>query len=122
MIIMKNKFPIPKEESYLIFDLHGVLISKVEMGKQYDDFVANLLVEQFDLDLMKTKIAIEKANDEWLNFWKKTNTLTGDAFTKSYEEYNAQWAKTILQGKEVSCSRNGWNHWLSWRRDKSARK
>ena len=99
---MNNSFPIPIKDSYLIFDLHGVLISKKEMGKQYDAFVANLLVEQFGLNLIKTQSAIEKANTEWLNFWGRSNKLTGEAFTQAYEEYNAQWAKTILQGRKVS--------------------
>ncbi|MHA1124920.1 MAG: HAD family hydrolase, partial [Candidatus Heimdallarchaeota archaeon] len=98
---MKNKIPVPVKDTFLIFDLHGVLTSKVEMGKQYDEFVANFLVEQFDLEITKTREAIKLANNEWLSFWAKAKELSRDDFTKEYEEANALWAIMILQGKEV---------------------
>jgi len=95
------KFTLPNNEIYFIFDLHGVLISKVEMGKQYDKFVRNFLVEHFALDESNTTEAIKRANQEWLNFWSRAKKLSQEDFTKEYEEANALWAKMILQGKEV---------------------
>lgn len=98
---MQNKFIKSIKDTFLIFDLHGVLISKIEMGKQYDEFVANFLVAQFDLEYTKTKEAIRLANSEWLSFWSKAKKLSQDDFTKEYEEANALWAKMILQRKKV---------------------
>ena len=98
---MQNKFTLSTKDTFLIFDLHGVLTSKVEMGRQYDEFVANFLKEQFDLEITKTREAIKLANKEWLSFWAKAKKLSRDDFTKEYEEANALWAKMILQGTQV---------------------
>jgi len=98
---MHTEFPLPVNDTYLIFDLHGVLTSKVEMGKQYDEFVAKFLEAQFDMEITKTREAIKLANNEWLSFWAKAKNLSQEDFTKEYEEANATWAKMILQGKKV---------------------
>jgi len=98
---MQNKFTLSAKETFLIFDLHGVLTSKVEMGKQYDEFVANFLVEQFDLEIEKTREAIKLANNQWLSFWAKAKDLSQVDFIKEYEAANALWAKMILQGTKA---------------------
>ncbi|MFW9923689.1 MAG: HAD hydrolase-like protein [Candidatus Thorarchaeota archaeon] len=99
MISAKNNKPIRKEDAHIIFDLHGVLVSKEKLTQLYDNFVINFLVENFNLSVDKTENAVEIANKKWLNYWKEAKELPKTDLVVAYEKANALWAEIIFQGK-----------------------
>lgn len=99
MLPNKNNKPIKKEDAHIIFDLHGVLVSKEKLTQLYDDFIIDFLVENFNLSCESSKNAVEIANKKWLNYWVKAKELPKADLVIEYEKANALWAEIIVQGK-----------------------
>lgn len=97
--MIDNSNAIKLSEAHIIFDLHGVLISKEKMGIKYDNFVAKFLEKYYSIPIHKSKTNIQKANDTWLQYWIKAKKYSKDKLISEYEKINAKWAEIILQGK-----------------------
>ena len=78
--MIDNNNAIKLSEVHIVFDLHGVLISKKKMGIKYDNFVAKFLEKYYSISVYKSKINIQKANDTWLQFWIKAKKYSKDKF------------------------------------------
>ncbi|MBD3192350.1 MAG: HAD hydrolase-like protein [Candidatus Heimdallarchaeota archaeon] len=90
---------IPIDQAHLLFDLHGVLISKSEQSRQYNAFLVDFITANFDLSRDSTRKAIQKANEEWYGFGEIAKNLPPDRILEVYEERNAQWTHNCFQGK-----------------------
>lgn len=94
---LKNGIPV--DQAHLLFDLHGVLISKTEQSKQYNAFLLDFITNNFDLSRESTRKAIQKANEEWYGFGELAKHLSSDEILEVYEERNAQWTDNCIQGR-----------------------
>jgi FMN phosphatase YigB (HAD superfamily) len=94
-----QSIPIPAEKVHLIFDLHGVLVSKKKMAKKYDEFMLNFLRKYFGLSKSKLLEIITQANEEWMKFWDHSEKKNQETILENYEEANIAWARICTQNK-----------------------
>jgi len=96
MNLKNNLSPLPITKAYIIFDLHGVLVSKQTMAKKYDEKVIAFLEKQFGIPKVKAELAVQEANQKWIRFWDKAKVLPAERILENYEQANAVWAHTLV--------------------------
>ncbi|MEA2071855.1 MAG: HAD hydrolase-like protein [Asgard group archaeon] len=96
---MKNNKKIPLNKLHLIFDLHGVLISKQQMTEKYDKQMVSFLQKQFKFEKDAAQKAINHANEKWLRFWEEKPVNTKKSILKRYEDANTNWMRECLSGR-----------------------
>ncbi|MCF2143457.1 MAG: HAD family hydrolase [Candidatus Heimdallarchaeota archaeon] len=95
----RQKTPIPIAKAHILFDLHGVLVSKKELSKQYDQKVVAFLEKQFGISKKDASRAVQEANRKWIRFWDKAKGLPPEAIISNYEHANEVWAQSLVNDR-----------------------
>jgi phosphoglycolate phosphatase-like HAD superfamily hydrolase len=102
VILLKSSItePITEDKAHIIFDLHGVLVSKKQMAKKYDHYMLEFLQKNYLIEIEPTKKMIVEANKKWLIFWKEAIQYNEQEILEKYEKANERWIQDCLQGHE----------------------